>query len=193
ACCLAAAALGDPDLPGDKKGRALMSCLGVLTAAYPVGRAPTMAEFRSSLSRPLRELLPDDLDLPGVGDLILLDEVGQFSDEARDLCAEHLVPSVALDEHWPWAKVASEQEERRIYEVLRRLPEHEYTRARELLVEKPSGDLRQLRREWDSLWGRFDHYEPIVEWRWCQLRGWWFACPACRWPMRVVGRGPVAE
>ncbi|MEV5413170.1 hypothetical protein AB0K60_30570 [Thermopolyspora sp. NPDC052614] len=193
ACCLAAAALGDPDLAARRKGSALMSCLGVLTSAYPVGRAPTMAQFRCGLRRPLRELLPDDFDLAGVGDLVLLDEEGQFSDEARDLCLEHLVPSAALEEHWPWAKVATEQEERRIYEVLRRLPSKEYTRARELLVEMPSGDLRKLRRTWDGLWGRIDHYEPIVEWTWCQIRGWWFACPMCRWPMRVVDRGTVVE
>lgn len=193
ACCLAAAALGDPDLAPRGQGRALMSCLGVLASTNPVGQAPTMAQFRRGLSLPLRELLPNGIDLAEVGDLILLDEAGQFSDEARDLCVEHLIPSAALDEHWPWAKVATEQEERRIYEVLRRLPAKEYTRARELLVDEPSGDVRDLRRTWDALWGRFDHYEPIVEWTWCQLRGWWFACPACRWPMRVVGTGAVVN
>ncbi|WP_210750135.1 restriction endonuclease-related protein [Nocardia gamkensis] len=193
ACCLAAAALGDPDLTPRRQGRALMSCLGVLASTYPVGQAPTMAQFRSGLSRPLRQLLPDGVDSIGVGDLVLLDGMGQFSDEARDLCVEHLVPSVALEEHWPWARVAMEQEERRIYEVLRRLPAKDYTRARELLVDEPSGDLRDLRRTWDAMWGRFEHYERIVEWAWCQIRGWWFACPTCRWPMRVVGAGAVVE
>lgn len=62
ACCLAAAALGDPDLAPRRQGRALMSCLGVLASIYPVGQAPTMAQFRSGLSRPLRQLLPNGVD-----------------------------------------------------------------------------------------------------------------------------------
>lgn len=193
ACCLAAAALADPDPAGQRRGTALMTCLGVLTSTYPLGQAPTMGQFRRGLSRPLGQLLPRDLDLTGLEDLLLIDETGQFSDEARDLCLEHLVPSAAVDEHWPWARVATEQEERRVYEVLRRLPAADYTRARELLVDQPSGDLRTLRRTWDTLWARFDHYEPIVDWTWCQIRGWWFACPACRWPMRVVGTGTVVD
>ena len=43
ACCLAAAAVGDTDLARRKQGRALTSCLGVLSSTYAVRRAPTMA------------------------------------------------------------------------------------------------------------------------------------------------------
>ncbi len=170
-----------------------MSCLGVLMATYSVGDAPSLAEFREGLRRPLRYLIPGDVDPAGLGDLVLLDAEGQFSDEARDLCTEHLVPSAALDEHWPWAKVRAEQEERRIYEQLRRLRAEDYTRARELLVDQPAGELRKLRRAWDAMWGRFDHYEPLADWAWCQARGWWFPCPDCRWPMRVTGTGAIVD
>lgn len=191
AVCLAAAAWGDPDMPVQKQGKALLTCLGVLAAAHRPGCAPTMAELRAGLNRPLRELLPEDLDPGGIGGLRVLDVDGQISDEARDLCVEHLVPSVVLEQHWSWAKVSAEQEERRIYEVLRRLPGAEYTRARELLVEQPSGDVRDLRRSWDGLWGRIDVYEDIAEWTWCQVRGWWYPCPMCQWPMRVRRGGAV--
>ena len=193
ACCLAAAALGDPDLSGHRRSKMLMNCLGALTATFVVGEAPTMAQFRRGLQGRLGDLLPYEVRVEGLDDVVLLDDVGQMSDEACDLAAEHSVPSAAFEEHWPWARVATEQEERRLFEVMRRMPQADYTRARELLVEAPSGDLRKLRRTWDNLWGRVEPYEPIVQWSWCQLQGFWFPCPACRWPMRVTVHGTVAD
>lgn len=191
ACCLAAAAAGDNALSGDRCGKLLMNCLGALTAVYRVGQAPSLAEFRRGLARPLRELLPPDVAADGVGDHVLLDPNGHLSDEARDLCVEHFVPTAALEAHWSWARVSAEQEERRIYQQLRRLRAADYTRARELFVDRPAGELRDLRRAWDQLWGKFDHYEPISDWTWCQARGWWFGCPVCHWPMRVKESGQI--
>ena len=185
--------MGDPVADPTVRGQALLRCLGVLGSVFPVGMAPTMAQFRAGLRGPLGKLLPADVDLAGVEDLALLDTRGDFSDEARDLCAEHLVPEAAVDGHWPWAKVATEQEERRVYEVLRRLSAVDYARARELLVDLPSGDVRELRRAWDRMWGRLDLYEPITAWSWCLVRGWWFACPVCRWPMRATESGAVVS
>ncbi|WP_211222523.1 hypothetical protein [Actinokineospora enzanensis] len=191
ACCLAAAVAGAPDLAEDKRADALMSCLGVLTAAHRIDTAPTMSRFRAGLRGPLRDLLPRDIDITGIGDLVLLDDRGRFTDEAEDLCAEFLVPSAALEEHWPWHQVAAEQEERRVYEVLRRLPEAEYARLRAHLVDEPVGDLRSLRRVCDGSLSQF--YEPIAQWPWRQVRGWYFPCPDCRWPMRVVDGDTIVE
>ncbi|MDX3661502.1 hypothetical protein PV646_29720 [Streptomyces sp. ID05-26A] len=191
ACCLAASVVGDPAVPRARQARVLMSCLGVLSAAHPVGEAPTMAVFREGLKGHLEDLLPEDLDLSGIGKLKLLDQDGSFSDEAEDLCGEFLVPTAALEEHWPWPRVAAEQEERRLFEMLRRLPQGEYTRLRTELVERPAGDLRTLRRTWDSLLPQF--YEPVARLPGRQLRGWFFLCPSCRWPMRVLGTGSVVD
>src|SRR5262249_53145949 len=151
ACCLAAAAMSDESLPGGRRGKLLMDCLGVLAAAHQAGCAPTMAQFRGGLSGPLRSLLPGDLQLGELGDLVLLDGSGQLADETLDLCVEHLVPRAALDEHWSWARVSAEQEERRTYEILRRLPAKDYSRVRELLVKHASGELTRLRRVWDGM------------------------------------------
>ncbi|MEU3644704.1 hypothetical protein AB0E59_15095 [Lentzea sp. NPDC034063] len=189
ACCLAASVAGDPAVPRARQARVLMSCLGVLSAAHPIGEVPTMAGFREGLKGPLGDLLPGDLDVAGIAELRLLDQDGSFSDEAEDLCGEFLVPTAALEEHWPWQRVAAEQEERRLFEMLRRLPQGEYTRLREELVERPAGDLRTLRRTWDNLLSQF--YEPIARWPGRQVRGWFFPCPLCRWPMRVLGTEPV--
>lgn len=150
-----------------------------------------MAVFREGLKGHLEDLLPEDLDLSGIGKLKLLDQDGSFSDEAEDLCGEFLVPTAALEEHWPWPRVAAEQEERRLFEMLRRLPQGEYTRLRTELVERPAGDLRTLRRTWDSLLPQF--YEPVARLPGRQLRGWFFLCPSCRWPMRVLGTGSVVD
>jgi hypothetical protein len=189
ACCLAASVVGDPAVPPARQARVLMSCLGVLSAVHPVGKAPTMTGFRKGLKGSLGKLLPDDLDVTGIEELKLLDADSQLSDEAEDLCAEFLVPTAALEEHWPWQWVAAEQEERRLFEMLRRLPDREYTRLREEIVEHPIGDLRTLRRTWDSMLPQF--YEPITKWPGRQVRGWFFSCPLCQWPMRVLGTGSV--
>lgn len=153
-----------------------------------------MAEFRQGLRGPLRLLLPRDIVADEVGDVVLLDEACQLRDEALDLGLEHLVPRAAWDEHWSWARISAEQEERRVYEVLRRLPEKEYARVRGLLVRHASGELTRLRRVWDGMLSQLDLYQPISAWSWCQVRGYWFACPLCRWPMRVGDRsGAVVE
>src|SRR5262249_22929584 len=104
-----------------------------------------------------------------------------------------LVPRAALDEHWSWARVSAEQEERRTYEILRRLPAKDYSRVRELLVKHASGELTRLRRAWDGMLAQVGLYEPNSTWTWCQIRGHWFACRKCRWRMRVSQSGAVRD
>jgi len=189
ACCMAAAAEGDALLPAARRAAVLMDCLAVLRAAHAPERAAQigMGEFRHGLRGPLGELLPP---VSGTADrfdaLHLFDKHGLVRDAVQDLCREHLVPHVALERHWPWARVRAEQEERRLYEILRRLSPEDYRRARALLAEHPAGPVRQLSRAWDQLWMRFDFFEAVCDWPWCQLDGWWYPCPLCHWPMRVA-------
>ncbi|MFI5960452.1 hypothetical protein [Cryptosporangium sp. NPDC051539] len=191
ACCLAAAAMSDESLSAGRRGKLLMDCLGVLSAARRADEPLSMTDFRQRLSGPLRLLLPGDLAAGHLSDLVLLDESGQLLDETIDVAVEHLVPRAALDEHWSWARVSAEQEERRTYGILRRLPAKEYARVRGLLIKHPSGELTRLRRVWDGLLSQLDLYESVSTRTWCQVRGHWFACPRCRWPMRVSGSGAV--
>lgn len=196
ACCMAAAVEVDSQLHPARRAAMLMDCLAVLRAAHPQADAGRlgMGEFRRALRGPLAPLLPaaggsDD----GFGALRLFDEDGAVRDALQDLCREHLVPQAALERHWPWARVRAEQEERRLYEVLRRLEPQDYRRARALLAQSPAGPVRELRRTWDRLWMRFDFFEAVSDWPWCHLDGWWYPCPKCRWPMRVVRRGGEVE
>ncbi|MFI1652149.1 hypothetical protein ACH4XT_35190 [Streptomyces avidinii] len=196
ACCMAAAAEADLDMQPARRAAMLMDCLAVLRAAHPAADAAQwgMGEFRRALRGPLAALLPATTESDdGLGTLCLFDADGLVRDALQDLCREHLVPQVALDRHWSWPRLRAEQEERRLYEILRRLDPHEYRRARALLAESPAGPVRELRRAWDQLWMRFDFFEAVSDWPWCHLDGWWYPCPKCRWPMRVVRRAGEVE
>jgi hypothetical protein len=196
ACCMAAAAEGDALLSSARRAALLMDCLAVLRAAHPPERAAQigMGEFRRGLHGPLGTLLPPASETADRFDALhLFDAHGLVRDAVQDLCREHLVPQVALERHWSWARVRAEQEERRLYEILRRLSPEEYRRARALLGEHPAGPVRQLSRAWDQLWMRFDFFEAVSDWPWCQLDGWWYPCPICHWPMRVAQHAATVE
>lgn len=185
AACAAASAVADPAVADRDKAARLMECLGVVSAAFSIGAAPTLREFRRLLQEPLNRLMPPGVDPGPVGDLVLVDETGRLCDEAEDICREHFVPVAGLAERWPVARLRAEQEERRLYRALRSLGQAGYVRARELLVDLPAGELRVLRHAWDDLWPRFGDYAPVSDLGRVQVGGWWFPCPACRWPMRA--------
>jgi hypothetical protein len=192
ACCLAAAAEADRQLTAGRRGKILMDCLGVLAASFH-GTAPGMAEFRAGLRQPLKHLLPPDLMLADLVDTVLISPAGHLHDDAVDLCVEHCVPRAAIDEGWSWARVSAEREERRTFEILRRLPAKEYSKARERLVKHTAGTRDRLRTVWDGLLGQLDLYEPIAGMHWAHVRGYWFGCPVCRWPMRAHECGSAFE
>jgi hypothetical protein len=185
AACAAASAVADPAMADRDKAARLMECLGVVSAAFLIGTAPTLREFRRLLHEPLIRLMPTGVDPGPVGDLVLVDETGRLCDEAEDICREHVVPVAGLAERWPVARLRAEQEEWRLYRALRSLGQGGYVRARELLVDLPAGELRVLRHAWDDLWPRFGDYAPVSDLGRVQVDGWWFPCPACRWPMRA--------
>ena len=192
ACCLSASAMSDQALGGGRKAAILMDCLGVLAAVSPPGHVTTLGQLREGLSGPMRDLLPSGIDAGMTGEVALLEPSGALSPEAEDVAREHFVECTALEQHWTHRRVKAEQEEQRLYQELRVLGDQGYSRARGLLTDHASGELRILRREWDTLWPRFGSYEPVSGWPWAQLGGWWFACPACKWPMRVTREGAVA-
>lgn len=188
ACC--AAAVAEADLSSDPQRRALrlMDCLGILRSAHPASTAAAldMAALRRSLREGLGPLLPaEEAGNHHLVDKVLLDENGLLCEAVEDLGREHLVPSRALDEYWPWARIRAEQEERELFAELRRLSQADYVRARLLLATLPAGEQGELWKAWDDLWGRFGLFEPVSSWPWCNVAGWFFLCPRCKWPMRA--------
>jgi hypothetical protein len=191
ACCLAASAMSDPSLEDGRRAARLMDCLGVLAAVSPPGHVITLGQLRAGLSGPLRALLPPGIDAGMTGDVVLLEPWGSLSPETEDVAREHFIECAALEQHWSHRRVRAEQEEQRLYQELRALGDDGYSLARGLLTDHASGDVQVLRNEWDVLWPRFGSYEPVSKWPWAQLNGWWFACPTCKWPMKVVGEGAI--
>ncbi|MGW4274187.1 restriction endonuclease-related protein [Streptomyces seoulensis] len=188
ACCLAAAAFADAALAPQRVTQIAMDCLGLLRAAHPAcgTRGLDMAAFRQGLRGPLGALLPGHDEVPDeVSALHLLDSQWKLCEQVHRLCREHLVPLQALEVPWPWARVRAEQQQGRLHETLRQLPPSHYGRARMLCITHPAGEARALRRAWGELWGKVDFFEPVSDWPWAQVAGWWFACPMCRWPMLV--------
>ncbi|MFD6936206.1 hypothetical protein ACFWAP_08655 [Streptomyces goshikiensis] len=117
--------------------------------------------------------------------MILINGEGVLCEAVEDLGREHLVPHQALNEYWPWARMRAEQEERRLFEEIRRLPASDYERVRILLAEHPTSEQGALWELWGDLWGKFGLFEPVSAWPWCNVAGWCFPCPACKWPMRA--------
>ncbi|MGW1871400.1 restriction endonuclease-related protein [Streptomyces mauvecolor] len=188
ACCAAAVAEADQSSDPQRRARRLMDCLGILRSAHPPQSAAAldMAALRRGLREGLGALLPaGDATSDGLRDLVLLDGEGLLREAAEDLGREHLVPSRALDEYWPWARIRAEQEERQLFEELRRLSQADYVRARLLLATLPAGEPGELWEAWGDLWGRFGLFEPVASWPWCNVAGWCFPCPRCKWPMRA--------
>jgi hypothetical protein len=169
-----------------------MDCLGVLAAVSPPGHVITLGQLRAGLSGPLRDLMPPGIDAGTIGDVVLLDPWGSLSAEAEDVAREHFIECAALEQHWTHRRVRAEQEEQHLYQELRALGDEGYSRARGLLTDHASGELQVLRNQWDTLWPRFGSYEPVVKWPWAQLGGWWFACPFCKWPMKVTREGAIS-
>ena len=191
ACCLAASAMADSSLGDGRSAARLMDCLGVLAAVSPPGHAITLGQLRAGLSGPLRDLLPPGIDAGTTGDVVLLDPWGSLSTEAEDVAREHFIECAALEQHWTHRRVRAEQEEQHLYQELRALGDEGYSRARGLLTDHASGEVQVLRSQWDTLWPHFGSYEPVVKWPWAQLGGWWFACPFCKWPMKVTMEGAI--
>ncbi|MFB7477065.1 hypothetical protein [Kitasatospora sp. NPDC056184] len=188
ACC--AAAIAETDLEEDPLRRAgrLMDCLGLLRSAHPASVAATldMRALRRGLREGISALLPADSDgREAFAAMVLIDEQGLLRGEVEDLGREHLVPRQALEGYWPWAQIRAEQEEQRLFEEIRRLQPEDYERVRVLLATHPCGDLDGLLDAWGGLWGRFALFEPVASWPWCNVAGWCFPCPRCRWPMRA--------
>jgi hypothetical protein len=186
ACCLAASAMADPSLDDGRRAAMLMDCLGVLVAVSPPGHVITLGQLRAGLSGPLGDLLPPGIEAGATGSVVLLEPWGSLSAEAEDVAREHFIECAALEQHWTHRRVRAEQEEQHLYQELRTLGNEGYSRARGLLTDHASGEVHVLRNQWDTLWPRFGSYEPVVKWPWAQLHGWWFACPLCKWPMKVT-------
>lgn len=164
---------------------------GVIMRAAGPGNGPvTPTELIACLRRPLGSWLPGAAADESLAALVVLDDSGRLSDATYevgcDYTVELLVDQEDPGEGWlpSWRVHRAEQIERAAFYALRRGSDDDYTRGRRFLVEYPAGERNEvLARQTDLGLPPLVSFTPIPDDR--QHRGWWWACPLCRWPMRI--------
>lgn len=146
--------------------------------------------FRELLSGELSRLLPETVPAEEMEGLRLITPDGAFEEDFFDLEIEQRVVLRALAKTTLDGRPTStqileaEMDQDRVFSALRkRMDQDAYVHGRSSLIRTPAGSDKELRRlnlpssvaefyrpvAFDSVWDR-----------------WWFACPVCRWPMRVA-------
>ncbi|MER5905154.1 hypothetical protein ABT150_34590 [Streptomyces mirabilis] len=196
AAAMAAKALTDTEQPPEGRLRTLMDAHGRILAARAPGRPLTFTVFRELLSGDLSRLLPETVPAEEMEGVRLITPDGAFEEDFFDLEIEQRVVLRALAKTTRDGRPTStqileaEMDQDRVFSALRkRMDQDAYVHGRSSLIRTPAGSDKELRRlnlpssvaefyrpvAFDSVWDR-----------------WWFACPVCRWPMRVTlhaGRG----
>jgi hypothetical protein len=192
AAAIAAHALTDTEQKPDTRLRALMEAHGKVLAARGIGTPLTFTEFRKLLLGDLSELLPPGVPAAEMGDVHLITADGEFEEDIYDLEQEQRAVLRALAATTRGGTSTSsdtlqaELDQDRVYSALRkRLNQAEYQHGRRALIDKPAGTEGELRRlNLPSSVAEF--YKPISA---ASIYDrWWFACPLCRWPMKITIR-----
>ena len=196
AAAMAAKALTDTEAPPDARLRTLMEAHGRILAARSPGMPLAFGVFRSLLTGDLSALLPETVPAEEMDGVRLITADGEFEEDHFDLQLEQRVVLRALAKTTREGRAASteileaEMDQDRVYSALKkRMDQEAYVHGRSSLIRTPAGSDKDLRRlNLPSSVAEF--YRPIsFDAIWDR---WWFACPVCRWPMRITvhaGRG----
>jgi hypothetical protein len=165
---------------------------GIVMHHLGPGRGPvTPAELITLLRRPLGDWL--QVDDPALADLIVLDADDRLTLDTYDVGCDYTVELLDPAAGWlpKWRTHRAEQVENAVFLRLVSGDDDDYTVGRRFLVEHPAGDREEILRRRTEL-----AVPPLVEYLGIsadrQWRGWWWACPVCRWPMRVFASGLVS-
>jgi REase associating with pPIWI_RE len=194
----AAKALTSPGRRPEQRLETLMECHGSVLAARGPGSPLPFGQFRDALSGDLAQLLPDGVDPIDLKGLSVVDPDGQVTENAFDLDFEQRMLLHTLHKLNRATGVADarelreEVEQETVYQALKKQGiQSIYENGREDLIRVPAGpidDLADLRLPPSVV----EFYQDIPYGSTHQ--GWWYPCPICRWPMRLVlrkgARGP---
>lgn len=188
----AADAMTAPAVEPTARLKVLMECHGALMAAHGPGSALSFADFRARLRGDPSRLLPDGVSRWDIDDLRTVDDDGHLTESAFDIDAEqHMVLRIIgkygrtgglLDGPDLDDEIAQETA---FAQLVKTGDQLRYEQGRGDLIRCPAGPvdvLNELR------------LPPLVADLYRDIpyasvyRGWWFACPVCRWPMRVALR-----
>jgi hypothetical protein len=149
--------------------------------------------FVEALHRPLSKFAAD-VEWTGepLGGVPFIDEDGQVASEVHEWAGEYLNalfhgsddPGRQWLPKWSWQR--AEQVEREFNHAIRSGTEKDYETTRQFVIEHPTGDGRELltlRHDSGAL--PAGDFGPIPFER--SFEGRWWACPRCRWPMRISG------
>lgn len=188
----AAKAMTTPGLEPQQRLATLMECHGTLQAARgPLSSLP-FGEFRQALKGDLVSLLPEGINPLDLSGLLVIDQDGRLTEGAFDLEFEQQMLLHTLRKLDGRAgsvsdrDLQSEIDQETVFTLLSKQGDQDvYVAGRTDLIRRPSGpvdDLCELRVPPLVL----DCYQEIpVD---STYLGWWFQCPICRWPMRIVVR-----
>ncbi|GAA3862753.1 hypothetical protein GCM10022243_31600 [Saccharothrix violaceirubra] len=193
AAAIAAHALTDTEQEPVARLRSLWDAHGAVLAARGVGVTLPFDEFRRMLSGDLAELLPDGVAPAEMAGWRLITADGEFDDDVWDLEQEQRAVLRALASTTRRGKSTSseilqgELDQDTVYTALRkRQNQGAYERGRRALIDTPAGSDAEV-RELNLPSTVTDHYRAIPTPS--SFGQWWFACPLCKWPMRITVRG----
>ncbi|WP_371782547.1 restriction endonuclease-related protein [Streptosporangium subroseum] len=188
----AAKAMTTPGLEPQQRLATLMECHGTMLAARGPGSPLSFGAFRRALKGDLAGLLPEGivpLDLDG---MLVVDQDGQVTEGAFDLDLEQRMLLHTLRKLDRTAGVVSDRElqseidQETAYALLKKQGDQAvYVAGRSDLIRHPAGPVNELcELRLPPLIADFYKEIPYNS----VYRGWWFPCPICAWPMRLVIR-----
>jgi hypothetical protein len=184
--------------PGAMREIARMT--GVVMEAAGPGHGPTSPmQLVACLRRPLGELTllagqdPDAAD-DAITAAVLLDG-DRLADAVYDLACEYAQQLTTAPETaaWlpSWTTMRAEQVQNAAFSALVESGDKDaYTRARRLITEYPAGDKQELSAQVAATGARCPVKYGLLsadQLYTAPSGGWWWPCPACRWPMTVTG------
>lgn len=193
AAAMAAKALTDTDQDPERRLHMLMEGHGRVLAARGPGNSLPFSVFRELLTGDLSLLLPGGVPAEELSGVRLVTPDGQFDDDIYDLEQEQrdvlraLAATTRDGRATSGTVLEAEMDQDKVYSALRkRMVQEDYVHGRSSLIRTPAGADGELRRlNLPSAIAEF--YRPISYA--ALFDRWWFPCPICRWPMRIVQRG----
>lgn len=164
-----------------------------MLAARGPGSPLSFTRFRELLAGDLAELLPSGVAADEMAGVHLITRDGQFDEDFYDLEQEQrpvlraLAKTTRDGRSTSSALLEAEMDQDKVYTALKkRMVQEDYVHGRSSLIRTPAGPDAVLRRlNLPSSVAEFYHpisYAAVHD-------RWWFACPICRWPMRISERG----
>ncbi|MGF1426563.1 hypothetical protein [Kitasatospora sp. LaBMicrA B282] len=190
AATVAAKALTDTEQSAEGRLRTLMDSHGEVLAARGPGHPLTFESFMTMLADDLAGLLPDGVSPEEMAGVHLINDDGLFEEDLFDLDQEQREVARAVQKatqggrSTSLAEIEQEMDQVTVNSGLRKRGTQEaYAKGRADLSRMPAGTEAAVRRlNLPSVVGQY--YRPVS---FAALyEQWWFACPVCRWPMKVT-------